>query len=170
VDNREILATAGSFSGVEHRMELFRSLDGVHFYNDSIASSPTRTIACLNAFSRKIILIAGGKDKNLDFMPLGRYLAEKVKLLILCGQTSELIKQSLIDYCRVQDMPCTVPVCECENYESAVAAAWKNARAGDIVVLSPAGASFDRFRNFEERGHVFKQLVNSLPGRGENNT
>ncbi|MCL2058781.1 MAG: Mur ligase family protein [Oscillospiraceae bacterium] len=157
-----ILATARSFNGVEHRQEYFRTLDGARYFNDSIASSPTRTIACLNTFDQKIILIAGGKDKDLDYAPLGRHIAEKAKLLILCGQTAPLIKESLLRHCETQGVPCPVPIVECDSYEEAVAAARKNAVTGDIVVLSPASTSFDRFRNFEERGRVFKALVNAL--------
>ena len=162
-DIHDIGATARNFNGVEHRIEYFRTLDSVRYYNDSIATSPTRTIACLNTFNQKIILIAGGKDKKLDYTPLGRYLAEKVKLLILCGQTSEQIIQSLLRYCDINEMSCPVPIIKCDNYEDAVNAAWENAKADDIVVLSPASTSYDRFKNFEERGRVFKELVNSLP-------
>ena len=162
-DRNDIEATARGFNGVEHRLEYFRTLNGVRYYNDSIASSPTRTIACLNTFDQKIILIAGGKDKKLDYAPLGRYLAEKVKLLILCGQTSERIKQSLLQYCEDEEIACSVPIIECDSYEAAVSAAWKNAKAKDIVVLSPASTSYDRFKNFEERGRMYKELVNALP-------
>jgi len=159
-----IEATARTFTGVEHRIELFRKLNGVSYYNDSTASSPTRTIACLNTFPQKIILIAGGMDKGLDFAPLGQHIAEKVKLLILCGQTSDMIRQSLLNYCDKHELHNPVQIVECENYEEAVGAAHKNARAGDAVVLSPAGTSFDRFANFSERGRTYKDIVNSLPG------
>jgi len=163
VDRGDIETTARGFRGVEHRIEHFRTLKNVRYYNDSIASSPTRTIACLNTFNQKIILIAGGKDKELDFSPLGRHLAEKVKILILCGQTSDLIRRSLLNYCEAREIPCPVMIIECDSYEDAVMVAWENARANDVVALSPASTSFDRFRNFEERGRVFKRLVNSLP-------
>ena len=161
-DRDDAAAVARRFAGVEHRLEHFRTLDGVRYYNDSKATNPISTIACLNSFDQKIILIAGGKDKDLDFAPLGRHIAEKVKLLILCGQTSNLIKQSLMHYCDSQDIPCTVPIIECESYEEAVSAARANAQAKDVVALSPAGTSFDRFNNFEERGRFYKGLVNAL--------
>ena len=157
-------AVAAGFNGVEHRIEYFRTVNGARYYNDSIATSPNRTIACLNSFEQRVILIAGGKDKNLDFKPLGPYLANKVKLLILCGQTSEKIKRSLLGFCQENNTPCTTPIIECENYEAAVAAAYENAKAKDTVVLSPSSTSFDCFKNFEERGRVFKCLVNALPG------
>ena len=163
VGNGDIVATARGFNGVEHRIEYFRTVNGADYYNDSIASSPTRTIACLNTFGQKIILIAGGKDKAIDYTPLGQYLAKKVKLLILCGETSGKIKKSLLNFCDAHEMPCTVPIIECESYEDAVSSAYENAKQKDIVVLSPASTSFDRFRNFEERGRVFKKLVNELP-------
>ncbi|MDR3121509.1 MAG: UDP-N-acetylmuramoyl-L-alanine--D-glutamate ligase [Clostridiales bacterium] len=159
-----IRSTARGFGGVEHRLEFVRALRGVRYYNDSIATSPTRTIACLAAFPEKIILIAGGKDKNLDFSPLAAPLAASVKLLILCGQTSGKIRAALLDGLQKRGEPKNaVPVIECDGYEDAVRAAWQNAQANDTVVLSPASTSFDRFRNFEERGRLFKDLVNALP-------
>ena len=161
----DIGAVARTFGGVEHRIEYFRTIGGARYFNDSIASSPNRTMACLNTFDQKIILIAGGQDKKLDYSPLGRYIAEKVKVLILCGETSRQIKRSLMNYCEMIGLPCTVPIYECESYEDAVSAAYNNAKANDVVVLSPASTSFDRFKNFEERGRVYKDLVNSLPAR-----
>ena len=152
----------GGFGGVEHRIEYVRTLDGVKYYNDSAASSPTRTAACLKAFDKQVILIAGGSDKNLDYAPLGEYLAKRVKLLILCGQTSAAIKLSLSDYCEKHAIQCPTRIIECDNYDDAVTSARNYAKANDAVILSPASASFDRFRNFEERGRVFKKLVNNL--------
>ena len=115
VNRSDIESVARNFNGVEHRIEYIRTFEGVRYYNDSIASSPTRTIACLNTFENKIILIAGGKDKELDFSTLGKYLHEKVKLLILCGQTSEKIRRSLLDYCISRNMPNSTPIIDCEN-------------------------------------------------------
>jgi len=161
-NRRDIEKAAGTFTGVEHRIEFIRKLDGVKYYNDSSASSPSRTIACLKAFNQKVILIAGGKDKDLDFAPLGQYLADKVKLLILCGQTSDKIRQSLMDYCVVNEIHCPVKIVDSNSYEDAANAARAYASVNDVVVLSPAGTSFDRFKNFEERGRAFKNIINKL--------
>jgi UDP-N-acetylmuramoylalanine--D-glutamate ligase len=152
--------TAVKFAGVEHRIEYVRTINGARYYNDSSSSGPTRTIACLKAFPDKVILIAGGKDKALDYSILGEWLATKVKLLVLCGQTTEKIKNSLLA-CRNGSN--AVPLVECASLEDAVRAAWENAAMHDVVVMSPASTSFDRFKNFEERGRVFKALVNALP-------
>ncbi|MCL2164100.1 MAG: Mur ligase family protein [Oscillospiraceae bacterium] len=162
VRDSSIRKVAASFPGVEHRLEQFRSIGGVNFYNDSIATSPSRTIACLNSFDERIILIAGGKDKGLDYSVLGKYLAEKVKVLVLCGSTSRKIKDALLSYCAKTGIDCTIPIMECNNLADAVTKAWENASGNDCVVLSPAGTSFDQFLNFEERGNTFKKLVNEI--------
>ncbi len=155
-----IRKVAREFMGVEHRIELVRELDGVKYYNDSIASSPTRTIAGLKAFDRKVILIAGGYDKHIPFEPMAPYITEKVKILLLCGTTADKIEKS---------------VRECESFfeghpeiirvsgiEEAVKTARERAVAGDVVTLSPACASFDAFPNFAARGNFFKEVVNKL--------
>lgn len=154
-----ICKVAHEFSGVEHRIEFVRELDGVKYYNDSIASSPTRTIAGLKAFGQKVILIAGGYDKHIPFEPLMPYLVEKVKTLYLCGDTADKIEKCLRDYEGYNGSPEIVRV---ENIPEAVASARKLAVAGDIVTLSPACASFDAYPNFAARGNHFKQLVNEL--------
>lgn len=154
-----ICKVAHEFSGVEHRIEFVRELDGVKYYNDSIASSPTRTIAGLKAFGQKVILIAGGYDKHIPFEPLMPYLVEKVKTLYLCGDTADKIEKCLRDYEGYNGSPEIVRV---ENIPEAVASARKSAVAGDIVTLSPACASFDAYPNFAARGNHFKQLVNEL--------
>ena len=151
---------ASSFAGVEHRIEFVRLLDGVTYYNDSIASSPTRTIAGLQSFKQKVILIAGGYDKQLPFDDLGEEINLRVKHLILTGHTAEKIQDC------VEQAPShaagTVEIEVCEDMASCVAAARRVAQAGDIVLLSPACASFDQFKNFDERGRVFKRLVLDL--------
>ena len=154
-----ICKVAHEFSGVEHRIEFVRELDGVKYYNDSIASSPTRTIAGLKAFGQKVILIAGGYDKHIPFEPLMPHLVEKVKTLYLCGDTADKIEKCLRDYEGYNGSPEIVRV---ENIPEAVASARKLAVAGDIVTLSPACASFDAYPNFAARGNHFKQLVNEL--------
>ncbi|MDR1060506.1 MAG: hypothetical protein LBL83_04680 [Clostridiales bacterium] len=161
-----IVRTAKRFGGVEHRIEHVRTLNGARYYNDSSSSGPTRTIACLKSFSEKVILIAGGKDKALDYSILGEHLARSVKLLILCGQTSEKIKASLLNYLESSNEACATPIIECGSLSEAVRSAWQNAAPGDTVVLSPASTSFDMFRNFEERGQTYKKLVSALPDAG----
>ena len=129
------------------------------YYNNSIASSPTRTIAGLKAFDQKVILIAGGYDKNIPFEPMMPYVVEKVKTLYLCGDTADKIEQCLRGYDGYNGNPEIVRV---KDIAEAVAKAHKNAQSGDIVTLSPACASFDMYPNFVCRGNHFKQLVNEL--------
>ena len=154
-----ICKVAREFGGVEHRIELVRELDGVKYYNDSIASSPTRTIAGLKAFDDKVILIAGGYDKHIPFEPLAPYITEKVKKLFLCGATAEKIEKCVRDYKDYKGEP---EIVRCENLDEAVRLAHKTAQSGDIVTLSPACASFDAFPNFVARGNYYKDLVNKL--------
>ncbi len=154
-----IKKVAHDFTGVEHRIELVRELGGVKYYNDSIASSPTRTIAALKAFDRPVLLIAGGYDKHIPFEPMVPYIIEKVKKLYLCGATAEKIEKSV----RADENYKGVPeIIRTEDLASAVAAAHKDAVSGDIVALSPACASFDAFPNFVARGKYFKELVAKL--------
>ena len=153
-------ATARTFAGVEHRMELVRELDGVKWYNDSIGTSPTRTIAGLKAFGQKVILIAGGYDKKIPYAPLAPYLCEKVSHLILMGATGPKIRQALEEYAGYDGQHPKVHTAG--SMEEAVKTARDLARAGDIVALSPASASFDLYPNFEKRGEHFKAIVNGL--------
>ena len=154
-----IRQVAREFKGVEHRIEFVRELDGVKYYNDSIASSPTRTIAGLKAFDKKVLLIAGGYDKHIPFEPLMPYIVDKVKRLYLCGDTAQKIEDCLKAYKDYKGEPEIIRV---KNIDEAVAAAHKDAVSGDIVTLSPACASFDAFPNFVARGNYFKELVNKL--------
>ncbi len=154
-----ICKVAHEFGGVEHRIEFVREINGVKYYNDSIASSPTRTIAGLKAFDQKVILIAGGYDKHIPFEPLMPYLVDRVKTLYLCGDTADKIEKCLRDYSGYKGDPQIVRVA---NIDEAVTAAHKAAVAGDIVTLSPACASFDAYPNFAARGNHFKELVNNL--------
>ena len=151
---------AAEFGGVEHRIELVREKDGVKFYNDSIASSPTRTLAGLRSFRQKLILIAGGYDKKIPFDELGRELPKYVKTLVLTGATAQKIKQSLLSAPEYSEG--NPAIIEEDDFERAVKAAAACVEKGDIVILSPACASFDRFKNFAERGNTFKNIVNSL--------
>ena len=149
---------AKSFGGVEHRIELVREMDGVRYYNDSIASSPSRTIAGLNSFPEPVILIAGGKDKGISYDSLGPVVNERVKLLILCGATAGVIRASV----ERADNYGGLEIVDVEDYRQAVSLARSRAREGDVVILSPASTSFDRFANFMERGRIFKEMVNEL--------
>ena len=149
---------AREFGGVEHRIELIRTRNGVRWYNDSIASSPSRTIAGLNSFREKVILIAGGKDKGISYESLGPVINDRVKLLILCGATAGVIRQSTEQASNYEGLE----IVDVADYHQAVALADSRAQDGDVVILSPASTSFDRFANFMERGRVFKDIVNSL--------
>jgi UDP-N-acetylmuramoylalanine--D-glutamate ligase len=151
---------AESFEGVVHRRELVRELDGVKYYNDSIASSPTRTVASLNSFKQKVILIAGGYDKKIPFEVLAEKGIHKVKLLILVGATANKIEDVFIK--EMERTGAKIPIMKGDSLEDAVNIARKQAVPGDIVTLSPACASFDWFKNFEERGNKFKEIVNNL--------
>lgn len=160
VDPEVIKGVAKQFKGVEHRFEFIRELNHVRWYNDSIATTPTRTIAGLNIFDQKIILIAGGYDKQIPFEPLAPKIIEKVKCLILCGDTAEKIEHT------VKSCPgysaADLPIIRVNSMEQAVQKAQEMAAKGDIVALSPACASFDMYPNFEDRGKHFKYLVNAL--------
>ena len=150
---------ARSFTGVEHRIEPVRKLRGVTYYNDSIASSPSRTIAGLHSFQQKVILIAGGRDKHVPFDGLAQEIQCHVKKLFLTGEAADQIYQAVEKAAPAQG---GVPVCRIDDFRQAVLAASRAAEEGDIVILSPACTSFDRFKNFAERGNVFKEIVMSL--------
>ena len=151
---------AKTFGGVEHRCEFVRELNGVKYYNDSIASNPTRTLAGLFAFERKVILIAGGYDKHIPFEPLAEEGYPYIKELILLGDTKKLIKDTF-DKIKIEK-GVEVPIILVESLEEAVLKAKDIAEEGDIVTLSPACASFDMFPNFEVRGNKFKEIVKNL--------
>lgn len=158
---KAIKNVAMNFGGVEHRMELVREIEGVKWYNDSIASSPSRTIAGLKAFNQKIILIAGGYDKHIPYDVMGPYLLDKVKLMILVGTTSPLIKEAAVKEA-IKTGRDVMPIVEFDNLKDAVEYAKNNSNAGDIVAMSPASASFDLYKNFMIRGDYFKELVNNI--------
>ena len=159
VEDETIRTLARSFGGVEHRIELVRTRRGVRWYNDSIASSPSRTMAGLRSFQSKVILIAGGKDKGISYAPLGPVINAHVKLLILCGATAGAIRTAAVEAENYEGLE----IHEAADYPAAVTLAAERAGEGDVVILSPASTSFDRFKNFEERGQVFKELVRALP-------
>ena len=160
VEDETIRQVAITFGGVEHRIEFVREKDGVRFYNDSIASSPTRTIAGLKSFPQKVILLAGGYDKKIPYDVLGPHIVEHVKAVYLCGATADKIRAA------VENAPGYAPGCpeliDCADLKDATLKAAADAKAGDVVLMSPASASFDQFKNFEVRGNYFKALVKEL--------
>ncbi len=159
VDYRTIRQVAKTFGGVEHRIELVRVKDGVKFYNDSIASSPSRTIAGLRSFEDKVILIAGGYDKHIPYDVLGPEICAHVKKLFLGGATGPQIRAA-VENC--PDYYGQVEIVDCENFEAAVRSAAAAAVEGDVVLMSPASAAFDQFKNFMVRGDFYKKLVREL--------
>ena len=160
VDDETIRHVAKTFGGVEHRIELVRVKDGIKFYNDSIASSPSRTIAGLRSFPEKVILIAGGYDKHIPYDVLGPEICAHVKKLFLGGATGEKIRQAVIS-CPEYD-PESLEIVECGAFEPAVRAAAAAAKEGDVVLMSPASAAFDQFKNFMVRGEFYKKLIKEL--------
>ncbi len=159
VSPEDVLAVARTFGGVEHRIEFVRELRGVRYYNDSIASSPSRTMAGLHAFDQKVILIAGGYDKKIPFDVLGPEICDHVKALILCGATAEKIETAVK---AAPNYAQRLPVVTVSTLSEAVHAAASIAEPGDVVTLSPACAAFDQFKNFMVRGKAFKELVLGL--------
>ena len=159
VSDDTIRQVAQNFGGVEHRIELVRIKDGVRFYNDSIASSPSRTIAGLRSFPEKVILIAGGYDKHIPYDVLGPEICAHVKQVFLCGATAPQIRAA-VENCA--DFQGQVEMTDCGNFENAVRTAAAAAKDGDVVLMSPASASFDEFKNFMVRGEFFKKIVKEL--------
>ncbi len=160
VDLDTQIEVAKKFSGVEHRTEFVKEIDGVKWYNDSIGTSPTRTIAGINSFQEPIVLIAGGYDKHLDYTPIAKPILDKVKTLILVGQTAEKIFLAVKEEGEKQGKQIDIYICE--TLEDTVKLAKKSAKPGDVVLFSPASASFDMFKNFAERGKKFKEIVNNI--------
>ena len=160
VEDEQIRQVAKTFGGVEHRIELVRVKDGVRFYNDSIASSPSRTIAGLRSFPQKVILIAGGYDKHIPYDALGPEICAHVKKLFLGGATGEKIRAA-VESCPDYD-PDKLEITDCGSFDPAVYAAARAARPGDVVLMSPASAAFDQFKNFMVRGDHYKNLIKEL--------
>lgn len=164
VSVKSMKTVATTFTGVEHRTEFVREVNGVKYYNDSIASSPTRTLAGLKGyyekFNRKIILIAGGYDKNIPFDKLAEEGSQYIKALILIGNTKNKIRNSFNKVMEQKNI--NLDIYEVDTLEETLTKAISVAEKGDVVTLSPACASFDMFANFEVRGNRFKELVNEL--------
>ncbi len=160
VDDETVRNVARTFGGVEHRIELVRVKDGVRYYNDSIASSPSRTIAGLRSFPEKVILIAGGYDKHIPYDVLGPEICAHVSKLFLGGATGEKIRQAVEN---APEYEAGKPeIQDCGDFDHAFYAAVAAARPGDTVLMSPASAAFDQFKNFMVRGDHFKKLVMEL--------
>lgn len=158
VSDEVMCRVAREFGGVEHRIEFVREVRGVKYYNDSIATSPTRAIAGLHAFEQKVILLAGGYDKHIPFTDLGGEVCQHVKTLILCGDTAGKIESAVLNALD-EEKP---DILHADTLAQAVLLAAQTAQAGDVVLLSPACAAFDRYKNFMERGRDFKALVSAL--------
>lgn len=161
VDEKSQIKAIKEFNGVEHRLEFVRELNGVKYYNDSIGTSPASTIAGLNAFDENIILLAGGSDKGLDYTEIGETIAKKVRVLLLTGPTAEKIENAT-KLAMSKSGKETVEIIHCKDLQEAVSMANEKAKSGEIVLMSPASASFDAFKNFIERGIKFKEFVNNL--------
>ncbi len=149
-----------NFTGVKHRLEFVKEVNGAKWYNDSIASSPTRTIAGLNSFNENIVLIAGGYDKQLDYTTIAKPIVENADSLILLGETTNKIYSAVAYELKYTNKK--IPIYKVKSLEEAVNKAKEVSSKGDVVLFSPASASFDMFKNFEERGDKFKQIVNKL--------
>lgn len=155
-----LVSVITTFTGVSHRLEKVREVDGIQFYNDSIATTPARAIAGINAFAEPIVLIAGGYDKNLPFDEFADVVVQRVKSVVLMGATADKIEQAIRK--KEKLLGREVPIVRTESLEDAVNRASDLASPGDVVLMSPACASYDMFRNYEERGDRFKELVSSL--------
>ena len=160
VDTDVAVEAIKEFKPVEHRIEFVREIDGVKWYNDSASSSPTRTLSGLNAFKENIVLIAGGYDKNLDYTPIAKPVVDKVSNLILIGQTAGKIFDKVKEELERQGK--NIAISMCDTLQEAIDVAKKSAKRGDVVLFSPASASFDMFKDFADRGRKFKKMVNDL--------
>ena len=160
VDIDKAIEVIKNFKPVAHRLEFVRELNGVKWYNDSASSSPTRTLAGINAFKEPIVLIAGGYDKNLDYKPIAKPILEKVSTLILMGQTSGKIFDCVKEEMEKENK--VLPIYVVDNLDDAIKTARKYAKPSQIVLFSPASASFDMFKNAVQRGELFKEKVNLL--------
>ena len=162
VDIDDAVETIKEFSGVHHRLELVRTIDGVEWYNDSASTSPTRGISALNSFGKdkEIILIAGGADKNLDYTPIAKPIVDKVKSLILIGQTATKIFDAVKNELEVQNKQLDIHMCE--TFKQSLDLAKRIAKSGQVVLFSPASTSFDMFKDMYDRGDKFKEEVNKM--------
>lgn len=160
VNLEDAVETIKKFKSVEHRLEFVKEINHVKWYNDSASSSPTRTISGIQAFDEELILIAGGYDKNLDYTPLAKPIVDKVKTLLLIGQTSGKIFEAVKQEMERQNKD--VRIYMCDTLKETVDIANRIAKEGQVVLFSPGSASFDMFKNAYDRGNQFKNLVNKL--------
>jgi UDP-N-acetylmuramoylalanine--D-glutamate ligase len=160
-DPQSMAQVATTFAGVEHRLELVRTLRGVRYYNDSIATSPERTVAALRSFEEPIVLLAGGRDKHLPWEEMAQLTLRKVRHLVLFGEAVPIIEGAIHDAQRTMPNSKLV-IYKCTTLEEAVEVAARNAQPGEVVLLAPGGTSFDAFRDFAERGERFRELVGAL--------
>ena len=155
-DIKALRAVATTFEGIPHRLEMVRELNGARYYNDSIATSPERAIAALQSFDEPIVLLAGGRDKHLPWDDFARLAHRKVRHMVIFGEASPIIQRAMHSVSN----DCQVHLAA--TMEVAIELAASLARPGDVVLLSPGGTSFDAFRDFEERGERFKEMVQRL--------
>ncbi len=160
-DPQSMAEVATTFAGVEHRLELVRTLRGVRYYNDSIATSPERTVAALRSFEEPIVLLAGGRDKHLPWEEMAQLTLRKVRHLVLFGEAVPIIERAIHDAQRTMHNA-QLAIHRCGTLEEAVEVAARSAQPGDVVLLAPGGTSFDAFRDFAERGERFRELVGAL--------
>lgn len=165
IETEAMRAVAVSFRGVEHRLEPVAQIDGVDYYNDSIATTPERAVAGLRSFERPVVLLAGGRDKHLPLEPLAEAIWERCKGVILFGEAASLLEEAIAHWPHDRAKPLVVQ--RSPSFAEALIMARHMAAAGDVVLLSPACTSFDMFTNFEERGREFKRLVHELEGQHE---
>jgi UDP-N-acetylmuramoylalanine--D-glutamate ligase len=160
-DPQSMAQVVTTFPGVEHRLELVRTLRGARYYNDSIATSPERTVAALRSFEEPIVLLAGGRDKHLPWEEMAQLTLRKVRHLVLFGEARLIIEKAIEDaQCKMRSA--RLAIHRCRTLEEAVEIAAENAQPGDVVLLAPGGTSFDAFRDFAERGERFRELVEAL--------
>jgi len=160
-DPQSMAQVATTFAGVEHRLEFVRTLRGVHYYNDSIATSPERTVAALRSFEEPIVLLAGGRDKHLPWEEMAQLTLRKVRHLVLFGEAVPTIERAIRNAQRTM-RDTRLVIHRCSTLEEAVEVAARNAQAGDVILLAPGGTSYDAFRDFVERGERFRELVEAL--------
>jgi UDP-N-acetylmuramoylalanine--D-glutamate ligase len=154
-----MLSAAEAFRGVAHRLEFVREWNGTRWYNDSIATAPERTMAAIHSFTEPLVLLLGGRDKNLPWEALAALVRQRVEHVVLFGEATEKIASAL----EQATGPLPQTLARCKNLDEAVQAAAMVANPGDIILLSPGGTSFDQFRDFEERGEAFRKWVSKLP-------
>jgi UDP-N-acetylmuramoylalanine--D-glutamate ligase len=162
VDVEPMAQAIREFKGVAHRLQLIREVNGVKYYDDSIATAPERLMAALNAYNEPIVLLAGGRDKHLPWEDAARLIVERVRELIVFGEMAELVQAAVETQLSQSDERVLETIHHAKTLEEAVDVAARVAQAGEVVLLSPGGTSYDAFKDFEERGNKFQELVQGL--------